>query len=587
MRETRALRRAAWRELWPAALLVLGCAVAIAQSSATATRPATMWIGLWLVPAGLLCGTAVGRSTPRMLAFLLARSFRRERVLAARLVVSLGMLGAAWAIVASAVAWADPHPAVVLDAVVVAGVLVLAVICGALGSTVTDREPLALGIGTLVFSSMACVPLVGAEALDVTYARVIAAGPTFVLLALLLGILGMGRAVLHMWRDGLPLRDGRTIRALVTRCAGAWAVAETIAIAQVWRSASPDAALPMIVVGVDERGLVLASGSPQSLDDGLRLDAIHIGTDDPVVAHHAPGSRISEVVMADGRIVVEVTTSGDKPWCAVLIVDLDGGFRPVEAACGRMWLSPSGRSVAITNEGELAVVDLESATVLMRTGEFRREREVLGWSGETPLSRDRAGRVRGPSYAVYLGDERVATFYAWGMEASPDALRLAYVVDVPSRFTTKPGVPTGRIEVRSVADGRGRVLVGPRVAADVIGWLDAEHVATIGHAPDDVDAMVSIIAATTAEVVVAVPRTGVMPVTGIDGPVLGPWIVNRGGAVLEAWNADGSVLWSEGVATFERDEPDARRWAIVDREIFGIDPRGRLWRHPLPWEVTP
>jgi len=598
MRDGSAMRRVAWREVWPASVLLLVSACVVAVAASDGPRASSPWLALGLLPAALFTGLAVGRSTPRTLAFLLARPCRREQLLLARFTVAMVSLGIAWTIAMAAILARDFDAARLLDGGFFAGVLVLAIVCGALGSTVTDRESLGFGIGTLVFFTVPLVPLLATEGLDMTLGRAIAAHPLALALLLAACAVGFGRAVFLAWRERLPMRDRWTARAMVTRCAAAWAMTESLCIAVVWSSASPAGATPLVVVGATERGPIVLGGSPASFDGviGPRIDSMLVGLDPELVMLDTtrrgallgglPAGDVTRAVVAGGRVAVTVAAreTGD---CRVVVIEADGGALPIDAECGSLSLSPSGNSLAIEAE-PLRVFDTTTG-IARSIPSFLPQVKLLGWRDEMPVYWGRPLFSAGEMGVYFVGERAVMARYEETMRLSPDGHRVALRKGAWSRdgqALTRRDAPAD-IMLLSLDTGAMSELKVNLASAELVGWLDDDHVVAVGElTPADYDTL-WILDANTGETVASVPLYLGLRLTNIAGPPQGPWLVGRAGAVLEAWAADGTTLWEEHPSRLELDNNEARRWTIVDGQVVGIDPRGRWWRHPVPWEVVP
>src|SRR5262249_15417927 len=157
------------------------------------------------------------------------------RLAAAACVVAIG-----WVIACAPVVVLDPRTLVVAESFAAGAVLLLAVASTAVGSTVTDREPLAFGIGTLVLGTTPVLLLVLSGFLGITVGRVIAGAPVVFLGSLVIGIVGFGSAVMTSWRTRLPLRDRALARAVIVRCAGTWAIGQFLCGAATWHAGAPD-----------------------------------------------------------------------------------------------------------------------------------------------------------------------------------------------------------------------------------------------------------------------------------------------------------------------------------------------------------
>jgi hypothetical protein len=597
MRERNAMYRVAAREVLPGAVLLLVSACVLALVSWNDWRAVSFSVTLWLLPGTLYCGLAVGRAAPRTFAFLLARPCRRQQLLVARATIALVALGLAWALAIAVTFARSPGWAQLLDAGFYVGLLVLAMVCGALGATATDRESLGFGIATLVFFSVPMVPLLGVEALDITVARVVDAHPIVVTLLVLGAIFGFGRASWRAWRDHLPLRDRWTTRALVTRCAGTWALVEIVGCVLIWSSASASEATPLVVVGASEHGVIVLSGSGPSFDGttGVRLDGVARGIDEPFVVLDTTqrntlltGQSAGDVVHAvvgGGRVAVAVVDRRD-PHCRIAVGDGDERAlrwleHELEGTCPRLSLSPSGSSLAALRGGTAVIFDVDDGTPQYFDVD---ERGILGWSDEQLVWW--APHGRGDDRQVFRGTTPLATVTGTQARLSPDGERLAFgqsiAVNIPGR--RPPGSLAG-VAVLSLRDGVVRSIHEDAVRLRIVGWIDSDHVAI----DDDrgTPAQMTIVHADTGTIVVSVPHGGSYPATHIAGPPGGPWLVTRSGVYLEAWGSDGAVLWHEELSRLEHDNYEARRWAMFDGEVVGIDHHGQAWRHLVPWEVTP
>jgi hypothetical protein len=205
----------------------------------------------------------------------------------------------------------------------------------------------------------------------------------------------------------------------------------------------------------------------------------------------------------------------------------------------------------------------------------------VSW-GETPFFPREAG--------VYLvGDRPVIARDDETMRLSPDGRRVAlrrgaWSRDVQRRMRSR--VPAD-ILVLSLDTGVTTELKAGLASVELVGWLDEDHVVAIGEATLAESAALWIIDADTGETVASAALFLGYPLTHIAGPPQGPWLVGRASGVLEAWAADGTMLWEEQSSRLELDDNETRRWTIVDGEVVGIDPLGRWWRRPVPWEVVP
>src|SRR5690349_2075516 len=126
MRERSGLRRAAWRELWPASVFALVLALVGVAWCIGDERPPSGWAVLVLLPAAFQAGLAVGRCSPRSLAFLFARPFARERLLGARVALALVSLAVAAILIALIVVARTLDVSIVVELVLAFAMVVLA-----------------------------------------------------------------------------------------------------------------------------------------------------------------------------------------------------------------------------------------------------------------------------------------------------------------------------------------------------------------------------------------------------------------------------------------------------------------------------
>lgn len=589
MREGRAMRTVAWREMWPASVLAVVSALAVAVAGGMTTRPSASLL-LGLLPAALYCGMTAGRGTPRTLAFLLARPLRRERLLLARGLAALVSIAFAWLLAVVLVVsnidnvgglgWFDP--------MLVGGLLVLAVACGAVGASATDHESLSLGIAVLVLLSLLTVPLFGPEVLDIPARRVRVTHPIPLLSLLVASTIGIASAAIRVWRDRLPLRDRSMIRALVTRCAGTWVVVQALCCVVVWRSASGERSTPLVVVGGSAHGPIVVSGTASDADGSntRALDSVHIGLDDPAVVIHTKGlsalargespREVSHAVTAGGSLAVGLTDP-ETDACELAVGSLgDGELRRIDVPCGELSLSPSGASLAV--EGPQTDSQTDSARTFFfvdaASGAQREEidhvEQRVGWRGEELVTTRDQRTDRG---GTYVGTTRISNVQYQSI--SPDGRRLA------ARFgSIKESM---RVDVLDLATDETSTLLRVSGMVNMVGWLDHDHLVVAVHERDPGTWTLRILDAATAAIVVVVPVDD-GGYEHIEGPLHGPWLVSRPPLGVAALAPDGTHSWLERTTRLTLDDLDVRRWAIDGAEVVGVGNAG-VWRHPVPWEV--
>ncbi|MBC8068097.1 MAG: hypothetical protein IAG13_07175 [Deltaproteobacteria bacterium] len=599
MHERRALVGAAWRELWPVAALAMGVAIATLPSSLIG-RPSIPDLLPVLIVVALYAGVAAGRSTTQTLAFLLARPFRREQILAARFGVAVTALAASWAVAAVPILAHQPGVFVALSLGFLLATMCVAFVCTLVGATATDREPLALGIGVLLLSAAPLGLISSVEELEITTARVIHAHPVGLLAAAAILVVAFGSTVRRAWRSRLPVRDQAFVKRLMLACGVAWVPTQLLCAALAWSAAAPDNAMPMVVIGTGSQGLIVASGSPGSLDNtrGPRLDALSIGGEVALDLRHpgdlldgATAGTITRAVSAGDRVVMtvgyedededededEVEDEPNDNYCRVVVLD-PGDVRVLDVRCGPVWLSPSGATIAVEHEGGFEVLDAASGESIGvdRSG---RKRRMLGWSGEQPVTHGILG-----DRDIRVGDLEVATASVQQAELSPDGHRLAVVIDSGSRMLAKDDTePSARIGVLSLSTGAWHHHRVDLFNVRIVDWTGAEHVTVNGYSrARGLTQELQILDATRGDVMVSMSLDEGLPVTHIDGPLHGPWLLTRWG-VLEAWSPSGEVLWREHAEGLERDSRDRRRWAVFENEVHAVA-LGRVWRRSLPWE---
>jgi hypothetical protein len=256
-----------------------------------------------------------------------------------------------------------------------------------------------------------------------------------------------------------------------------------------------------------------------------------------------------------------------------MLVSTTGVETDLGDRCGTVWLSPSGASLAVQLPSGIEVLDTASATSRGRL-EGSTVRRFVGWVGEQPVTHQLriAGEIR-------VGTSVVASSMVEQASVSPNGATLAVVVE---------GFPSLRVEQNAVL-GRLTLATGawtyhrfPLTEIRVDGWLDDSHVALSVHRRGARE--LRVISLETGVEVASIQLDFNLEVEDIAGPLHGPWLLNRGGGLLDAWSPEGQLLWREPIATLDRDRRDVRRWSIVDGHVIGIDHTGELWQRPLPWE---
>lgn len=568
MRERNGLRRAAWRELWPATVFALALALVGVTWCIGDERPPSGWAVLVLLPAAFQAGLAVGRCSPRSLAFLFARPFARERLLAARVGLALASLATAVIPIAIVVVARTLDPSVAMEVALAFAIVVLAFACGLVGALSSDREPLGLGVGLLVFSAMPITMIWTVEILDINAARVIAAHPFALLAVITLEIATCFRAARRLWCDTLPVRDAAAVKRLLFGTARGWLPAQALCVALAWHSAAAEEGSPMIVLGGDARGPIVAAGSP-----GGRIDAVLAADGSVLLDATAGGETITRAVSDGERLAVTLIDHDNR--CRVVLVDARHGERAIDRWCDRLLLSPSGATLAIV--GREGIVYVDTASAITRRVDHMPDVVIVGWLGEELIvhGRENAGDRR-----LHAAARVVSELPVTSARLSPAGDRLAVRVAVRRKTTYDDG--PARLAFIALADGsvQHEYEIALRDAR-VVGWLDDEHVAVYGGRSASTLVLLS---PEQGEVHRAwIPHA--FPPARIEGPAQGPWLLDRGG-IVEAIAADGTQLWRENLATLERDNGDAHRWAIVDGEVIGIGYAGRWWRHALPWEAS-
>jgi hypothetical protein len=587
MHERRALFGAAWRELWPSTALAIGLAVVCGAS--ILFEPRSPWSPLLLLPAALYAGVASGSSTSRMLSFLLARPCRREQVFASRVAVSLGSLVLSWAIAAAPIMIREPDAVVLLDLLLLLAAVLLAFVCALVGATATEREPLALGIGALLFTAAPLGILLPVEQLEITSTRVLRAHPLGVLAAALIILIGFAWVVRRAWQQRLPLRDAPFVRRMLLDCGAVWVPAQLLCLALVWSAASAGAAVPLVVLGADASGLVIAGGSPSSLD-GVhepRIDAISRAgvplfdaTRRSELTDGTFAGDITRAAWSGGRLALTVDTG--RRSCRVFSI-ADGGSASEldDVHCGDLSLSASGRSLAVGNQ----VIDFASG----ETTRFDSYRQLVGWAGDAAVT-------LGSPYldpGLRVGERVLSSVPVFGAKVSRSGTRIAStsMADAPTMLPNLDH-PT-RVDVLSIASGASIRHELALLDGRVVEWLDDEHFAVLGRDHSErndtrgLTTRLWIVRADSGELLASVRVERGLGLEHIDGPPAGPWVVTLGGTLVEAWTAGGVVLWREQVQTLAGDRHEVRRWAFVGHEVVGIDGHGLRWSRPLPWEVEP
>lgn len=598
MREHTALLRAAWREQAPVLALALVLALGSWWWSLKPKEMPSAWTVLALLPAALQLGVVAGRSSPRSLAFWFARPGLRTQLLRARVQVAGAILAFACAVVVVPCLVRDPHPDVVIVALFAGAALVLAFACSLVASTLTDREPLAFGVGTLLFTSVPLVLLLPTEALGITPPRVLLAAPLGIVAAIAVLLVGCGSAVIRSWRERLPVRDRAHMRALLVRCAGAWFIAQVLCGASLWTSADAERGLPTVVLGSNAGGLLIASGSRGSLDGESvpRVDAVIREGEAIEVVLDATG----RTAMLDRKIhneVVSAAMAGDTlvlgladprnhgEWQRLLVVEPGRAPRSVADGVTSYSLSPTGKTlfVDLRQHGEL--IDVATGEVRPSGGH-----NYDAWIGEEILWVDRQGRDEWDEthYELVIGERRIATPPLSHPIISPDGFFVAAQLERsgPSFRGDVNELPT-HIRVLDMQDETflDHELDFPRLS--VLCWLDDDHIAFTSRDSGERRTTLHVMDAHVG----TVAEVGTVPfgiqITHIEGPPEGPWLLSRAGGKVQALAPAGVVLWEERVETLAADRSTARRWAKHAGEVVGIDPRGRMWRHPLPWREQP
>lgn len=575
MREHAALRRAAWRELWPAAIfasvLALGTwawsiPAQLELRNVSVSWSALPWLPLVLAPAAVYAGLAVGRSPTHVLAFVLARPSPRGRLLLARVEVAWASLVIAIAIVTAPAFIGTPHASMLVELALTTALLGLAFAFAVVAALVTDREPLALGIAALLFAIGPSVMLVSCEALGITPPRVFANHPLGLVAAIGIAIAACIGAAKELWCEQLPLRARKPIERVMVRASAGWIAAHLLCWILAWRSSAADAGVPMVILG---DGLV-AIGSP-----GGRIDAV-LGADGAVLMDAtAHGDDITRAVTDGTRLAV--TFADLEGRCRVALVDARHGERRIDRGCDRLLLSPSGATLAIVGREGIVYVDTESATT--RSVDHLAEIVVVGWLGEELIVH---GRESASDRRLRVGARVLSELPVASARLSPTADRIAMRVVVPRNTLHDEG--PARLGILTLRNGELREHDLTLGDAHVVDWLDAEHVAIRGYDRTLRDTSLVVMSADDGELRrVKIPYA--LPPQRIVGPAAGPWLVDRG-TLVEALAPDGAQLWRQSVATLERDDDLSHRWAIVDGNVIGIGQDGTRWQHELPWEAA-
>lgn len=580
MRERNGLRRAAWRELWPASIFALVLALAtwawsipaqleLREHGVKGSSPVS-WLVLILLPAAIYAGLAVGRSPTRALAFMLARPCARVRLLWTRAEIAMASLGIA---VALAVAPALAHHAYadeLIELALCVALLGLAFAFAVLAALVTDREPLALGVAVLLFAVGPCVMLVACEWLGITPPRVVSAHPIGLIAAIGVAIAACIGAAKELWCEHLPLRARGTIERVMLRASRGWAAAMLFCGALAWHSSAADEGVPMVVLGGDAGGPIVAVGSP-----GGRVDAV-LGVDGGVLLDATASDEEIVRAVTDGERLAVTLTDGESR-CRVALLDAQHGERAIDRSCDRLLLSPTGNTLAIV--GREGVVYVDTTTATTRRVDHPADLIVVGWLGEELIVH---GRESAHDRRVHVGARVLTELPVKSARLSPDGDRLAVRVSRPDKTTYDEG--PARIAFIGLTDGSMREHEVALGNAQVVGWLDAKHVALHGYPGWRADTSLVVMSLDEGELHRTRISYAFFP-QHVHGPAHGPWLLDRGG-LLELVASDGTQLWRESVAMLDRDDHSAHRWAIVAGAVIGIGQDGRRWRHDLPWEVT-